>query len=188
MAAELRGVPHATVLSLASSFVRNAGVAGNVTGSVRTRVAADGELLMPDGSSFSLRSRRASARWTISPRRARPFPPYARGSGAFGPRRDPERLLHPRNGVQRGVRRPLRSGAAGSRATDVDAVVTVGREVDPSRFGAQPPSIRIRRFVPQEETLRDCDVVINHGGSGSTLGALSFGRPMIVIPLARISC
>src|SRR5204863_1698075 len=30
IAAELRGVPHATVLSLASSFVRNAGVAGNV--------------------------------------------------------------------------------------------------------------------------------------------------------------
>jgi MGT family glycosyltransferase len=72
---------------------------------------------------------------------------------------------------------------AGLAASGVEAVVTVGREIEPSRFGAQPASIRIQRFVPQEETLRECDAVINHGGSGSTLGALSFGRPMIVIPL-----
>ena len=63
------------------------------------------------------------------------------------------------------------------------AVVTVGRDVDPAAFGPQPEQIRIERYVPQESVLPSCDLTINHGGSGSTVGALSFGLPMVIIPL-----
>jgi hypothetical protein len=180
--AELRGVPHATVLSLTSSFVRNAGVAGEVD-AIRSAfgLGSDGELRMP-GRELVLS----------------PFPPRLREMDLPGARaalfrhtvadRVPSRPT-PRVYFTLGTEFNLESGdlfdrvLAGLGASGVEAVVTVGREIDPSRFGVQPASIRIRRFVPQEETLRECDVVINHGGSGSTLGALSFGRPMIVIPL-----
>jgi UDP:flavonoid glycosyltransferase YjiC (YdhE family) len=185
IAAERRGIPHATVISLASSFVRNAGVAGNVDG-VRSEhgLPPDGELLMPGRelvlSPFPLSLREVD---DLSEARAVLF----RHTLA-----DPERSGRGKNPsvyFTLGTEFNVESGdlfdrvPQGLALTDVDAEVTVGREVDPSRFGMQPPPIRIRRFVPQEETLRDCDVVINHGGSGSTLGALSFGRPMIVIPL-----
>ena len=72
---------------------------------------------------------------------------------------------------------------SGLQGLEVRAVVTVGREVDPARFGPQPDRIRVERFLPQEETLRECDVVVSHAGSGSTLGALAFGRPMVLLPL-----
>ena len=62
----------------------------------------------------------------------------------------------------------------GLREAAVGAVVTVGRDVDPAAFGPQPEQIRIERYVPQESVLPSCDLTINHGGSGSTVGALSF--------------
>ena len=182
ISAELRGLPHATVLSLASSFVRNAGVEGEVD-AVRSAfgLESDEELRMPGRelvlSPFprSLRevdlpeARAASFRHTVAHRvasRATPSVYFTLGTEFNVESGDLfDRVL------------------AGLGVSGVEALVTVGREIDPSRFGVQPASIRIRRFVPQEEALRECDVVINHGGSGSTLGALSFGRPMIVIPL-----
>jgi UDP:flavonoid glycosyltransferase YjiC (YdhE family) len=181
VAAELRGLPHATVLSLASSFVRNAGVADSVDAlRVRHGLSPEAGLAMPE------------RHLVLSP-----FPPMLR---SVDPRAVPFR--HTGGEAVRDAASPTpsvyftlgtefndESGdlfdrvLAGLRAADVDAVVTVGREIDPSRFGAQPARIRIERFVPQEELLARADLVINHGGSGSTLGALSFGRPMIAIPL-----
>jgi UDP:flavonoid glycosyltransferase YjiC (YdhE family) len=185
ISAELRGVPHATVLSLASSFVRNAGVGGHVD-AIRSDfgLRPGGELFIP-GRQLVLSPFPRSLREVddLSGARAVLF----RHTVA-----DPERWGRgtlPSVYFTLGTEFNVESGdlfdrvLAGLGASGVEAVVTVGREVDPSRFGLQPPSIRIRSFVPQEETLRECDVVINHGGSGSTLGALSFGRPMIVIPL-----
>ena len=183
VSAELRGVPHATVLSLASSFVRNAGVAGSVD-ALRSSfgLLPDGELRMP-GRELVLS----------------PFPRSLRDAGELSGARAvlfrhtvADRLpshATPNVYFTLGTEFNVESGdlfdrvLAGLAASGVEAVVTVGREIDPALFGSHPKSIRIQRFVPQEETLRDCDVVINHGGSGSTLGALSFGRPMIVIPL-----
>jgi UDP:flavonoid glycosyltransferase YjiC (YdhE family) len=65
----------------------------------------------------------------------------------------------------------------------VDAIVTVGRELDPARFGPQPDRIVIERYVPQDLILPRCDLVVNHGGSGSILGALAHGLPIVALPL-----
>ena len=65
----------------------------------------------------------------------------------------------------------------------INLLVTVGREIDPSSLGHQPLNVRIERFVPQAGILPYVDVVVSHGGSGSVLGALAYGRPLVVLPI-----
>ncbi|HEY0700829.1 MAG TPA: glycosyltransferase, partial [Micromonospora sp.] len=62
-------------------------------------------------------------------------------------------------------------------------LLTVGEHVDPAEFGPQPANVRVERFVPQEEVLPHCDLVLSHAGSGSVLGALAHGLPMVLIPM-----
>jgi MGT family glycosyltransferase len=71
----------------------------------------------------------------------------------------------------------------GLRGLGVNVLVTVGPHVDPAEFGSQPPHVRIERYVPQDLVLPSCDLVVSHGGSGSVLGALSHGVPMVLAPM-----
>lgn len=66
---------------------------------------------------------------------------------------------------------------------EVNAVATVGREIDPAMFGPRPDHVRIERFVPQAAVLAHCDVAVGHGGSGSTIGALAAGVPLVLLPM-----
>lgn len=61
--------------------------------------------------------------------------------------------------------------------------MTVGRDVDPAELGPQPANVRVERWVPQHELLPQCSLVVSHGGSGSVLGALAHGLPMVLLPL-----
>jgi MGT family glycosyltransferase len=72
---------------------------------------------------------------------------------------------------------------AGLAQLSADVVVTVGRSLDPASFGPVPDHVRLERFVPQEELLPECDLVVSHGGSGSVLGALAHGLPSVLIPM-----
>jgi MGT family glycosyltransferase len=72
---------------------------------------------------------------------------------------------------------------AGLRELPADVVVTVGHDVDPAELGAQPAHVRVERYLPQAELLPHCDLVVCHGGSGSVLGALAHGLPMLLLPL-----
>jgi UDP:flavonoid glycosyltransferase YjiC (YdhE family) len=40
----------------------------------------------------------------------------------------------------------------------------------------------ISTYIPQHDILPWCDAVVAHGGSGTVLGALAHGLPMLVIP------
>ena len=62
------------------------------------------------------------------------------------------------------------------------ALVTTGRDVDPSALGPVPPHVRVERFVPQEDVLPACGAAVVHGGSGSTLAALAHGLPLVLVP------
>jgi len=72
---------------------------------------------------------------------------------------------------------------AGLRDLAVDLIVTVGRDLDPAELGAQPANVRVERFLPQAALLPHCDLVVSHAGSGSVLGALAHGLPMVLIPI-----
>ena len=61
-------------------------------------------------------------------------------------------------------------------------VVTVGQRNDPAVLGPQPNNVVVRRYIPQGELLPHCQAVVTHGGSGTTLGALAHGLPLLVVP------
>jgi UDP:flavonoid glycosyltransferase YjiC (YdhE family) len=64
----------------------------------------------------------------------------------------------------------------------VNLVVTVGRQNDPATLGPQPRSVIVRSYIPQHDVLPWCDAVVAHGGSGTMLGALAHGVPLLVVP------
>ncbi len=72
----------------------------------------------------------------------------------------------------------------GLREEPIALIVTVGRDQDPADFGPQPPHIHLERYVPQSLLFPYCDLVINHGGSGTVMAALDHGLPMVIVPLA----
>jgi UDP:flavonoid glycosyltransferase YjiC (YdhE family) len=71
----------------------------------------------------------------------------------------------------------------GLAGLDADVVATIGHDLDPADFGSQPPHLRVERFVPQAETLPDTDLVVSHGGSGSLMATLAHGLPSVLLPL-----
>jgi UDP:flavonoid glycosyltransferase YjiC (YdhE family) len=70
----------------------------------------------------------------------------------------------------------------GLRDENMNVIVTVGPTRDPDELGSQPPNVRVERYVPQSLLLPHCDVVVAHGGSGTTLAALARGLPMLLLP------
>ena len=70
----------------------------------------------------------------------------------------------------------------GLRDEALNIVVTVGTQNDPAMLGRQPSNIHVHRYIPQELLLPHCAAVVTHGGAGSTLGALAFGLPLLIVP------
>lgn len=66
---------------------------------------------------------------------------------------------------------------------DVDALVTTGPHIDPAEFAGQRGHVKVEQFKPQHEVLGRCAAVVCHGGSGTLVGALSLGVPVVVLPM-----
>ena len=64
----------------------------------------------------------------------------------------------------------------------VEVVMTVGRNNDPAAFGPIPKTTRIFQYVPQDALLPHCRAVVAHGGSGTLLGTLAHGVPLVLLP------
>lgn len=71
----------------------------------------------------------------------------------------------------------------GLREQPVNLILTVGRDRDPDQFGPQPWNVRIERYIPQGLLLPHCDLVITHAGYSTVTAALSYGLPMLAIPI-----
>jgi UDP:flavonoid glycosyltransferase YjiC (YdhE family) len=67
-------------------------------------------------------------------------------------------------------------------AEPLDVVITVGKNHDPHDLGPLPPNVHAERFLPQGQVLARCSLAITHGGAGSTMAALAFGLPVLVLP------
>jgi UDP:flavonoid glycosyltransferase YjiC (YdhE family) len=66
----------------------------------------------------------------------------------------------------------------------VRVLVTVGdadREIE--ELGEVPPNVHVETWVPHDEVARSADVIVGHGGFGTTLGSLAHGTPLVVLPL-----
>jgi UDP:flavonoid glycosyltransferase YjiC (YdhE family) len=65
---------------------------------------------------------------------------------------------------------------------DARVLLTVGRTFDPRQLGAVPPHVHVEPWADQGDVLAEADAVVGHGGSGTTLGALAAGVPMVLVP------
>lgn len=66
----------------------------------------------------------------------------------------------------------------------VRLLVTVGdaeRAVDD--LGDVPDNVHVETWVPHDDVAARADLIVCHGGFGSTLGALAHGVPLVVLPL-----
>ncbi len=62
-------------------------------------------------------------------------------------------------------------------------LLTIGRTTDASSLGPVPDNVRVEQWVPQDAVLREAELVVCHGGSGTTFGALAAGIPVVICPL-----
>jgi UDP:flavonoid glycosyltransferase YjiC (YdhE family) len=65
---------------------------------------------------------------------------------------------------------------------DCNVVATIGRRNDPGFLAPLPANAIVERYIPQAEVLAIADAAVTHGGSGSTLGALAYGLPLLLLP------
>src|SRR5450432_136139 len=65
----------------------------------------------------------------------------------------------------------------------IRALLTIGSELSIEALGDVPPNVHVERFVPQDDVLPHAAAVLCHGGSGTVIGALAAGVPMVVAPL-----
>lgn len=63
----------------------------------------------------------------------------------------------------------------------LDAVMTTGRSIDPAALRV-PANAEVHRHVDHDALLPQVDLVVGHGGHGTTMRALAHGLPMLVIP------
>ncbi|GAA1057426.1 hypothetical protein GCM10017608_16060 [Agromyces luteolus] len=63
------------------------------------------------------------------------------------------------------------------------AVVAVGRDLDPARFGPQSSHVRVEQYVDLGALVPHASVVLHHGGSGLFLQSVLGGAPQIVFPM-----
>jgi UDP:flavonoid glycosyltransferase YjiC (YdhE family) len=79
--------------------------------------------------------------------------------------------------------RPLLDGLGVAQGY-ASALVTLGRQGDASAVQPVPARVRVETFVPQAHVLPLAAAVVCHGGSGTTLGALAHGLPLVLVPQA----
>ena len=68
---------------------------------------------------------------------------------------------------------------------DWQPVMSIGHRVDPEALGPPPSRFHIAPHVPQLNVLAGADVFITHGGFNSTMEALYYGVPLVVMPVTR---
>ncbi len=66
---------------------------------------------------------------------------------------------------------------------DARVLVTVGRRFDVSRLGRVPDNVHVESWVDQADVFSEAEVAVCHGGSGTTMGALRAGVPVVMVPL-----
>ncbi|MEU5264277.1 glycosyltransferase [Amycolatopsis sp. NPDC021455] len=85
-------------------------------------------------------------------------------------------------GTQYGNTDVLAEAITGLAALDLDVLVATGPVIGVELLGEVPPNVRLEAWVPQSELLPHVDLVVHHGGSGTTLGAFGAGLPQLVLP------
>jgi UDP:flavonoid glycosyltransferase YjiC (YdhE family) len=65
----------------------------------------------------------------------------------------------------------------------IRVLLTVGHRLDPDALGTVPRNVHVERWVDQADVFAVADLVVCHGGSGTTYGALAAGLPLVLVPI-----
>ncbi len=76
----------------------------------------------------------------------------------------------------------LRTAIAGLERLPARVLVSSGPRVDVPALGELPASVTVLPWVPQADLLPYVDLVVHHGGSGTTLASLGAGVPQLLLP------
>ncbi|OLZ50917.1 glycosyltransferase [Amycolatopsis keratiniphila] len=90
-------------------------------------------------------------------------------------------LIYLTLGTAFGTPEVLATAIRGLAPLGAHVVVASGR-IRPEELGALPDDVTMRAWVAQPDLMPHVDVVVHHGGSGTTLGALAAGVPQLVLP------
>ncbi|MGV9667035.1 glycosyltransferase [Nocardia niigatensis] len=90
-------------------------------------------------------------------------------------------LIYLTLGTAFGTPELLTRAVSGLSRLDARIVVAAGR-LDPDELGALPDNVTVHGWVSQTRLLPYVDLVVHHGGSGTTLGALNYGVPQLLLP------
>jgi UDP:flavonoid glycosyltransferase YjiC (YdhE family) len=66
---------------------------------------------------------------------------------------------------------------------DARVLVTTGHGFDPARLRDVPGNVHVEARVDQADVMGEAGLVVCHGGSGTTYGALAAGVPLVVVPV-----
>lgn len=106
-------------------------------------------------------------------------PPWAKSDG--------RPLLYISFGTEAGsssnTRAPYRLAVEAVSDMPVRALLTTGPNTDVSSLGPTPANVTIEAWVPQGDVWPNATAFVCHGGSGTLLGGLAEGLPVVVLPL-----
>jgi UDP:flavonoid glycosyltransferase YjiC (YdhE family) len=77
----------------------------------------------------------------------------------------------------------LAAAAHGAAGTGRPTVVTRGNLTEGDWGPPDAEHVRVERFVPQTQVLERSAAAVVHGGTGTTVGALAHGVPLVIVPL-----
>ncbi|MEU3647748.1 glycosyltransferase [Lentzea sp. NPDC034063] len=76
----------------------------------------------------------------------------------------------------------LKTAIAGVAGVDAEVLVATGPQVDPSVLTDVPANVHVLPWVPQADLLAHADLVVHHGGAGTTVAAMTNGLPQLILP------
>ncbi len=195
VAAEVAGVRHARVAVHAVSFEETlpplveapidalrvlAGLAADTGASLRAE---------PVFSSFP-------ASLDVVPSGSRMRPPFrarvveeapSAAPADWAPADDPRPLVYITFGTIAGgmahVRSIYRTSLDAVADLPVRALLTTGRGMEAGALGVIPANVHVEPWIPQRDVLPHAAALVCHGGSGTFLGGLAAGLPMVIVPV-----
>ena len=105
----------------------------------------------------------------------------AAGDAPRPPRDRPRVLIALSTNWFPGQERTMRKLLDAVDGLDLDVVVTTGPSIDPVSLRS-PANATIYQRADHDQLLADVDLVVGHGGHGTTMRALTHGVPLLIVP------
>jgi len=80
---------------------------------------------------------------------------------------------------------PIIETALSALSDQQGSIIVTASALDPDRFKSSRDNVYITKFLPHAQVIPEMDLVVTHGGMGTTQRALAAGVPVSVVPWGR---